>query len=560
MPSSTLAQKYKINGVVNTENPVLQNLEELAISSGCFITYDTQQGKWGVVINTAASSVASFDDTNIIGPINITTTSMFDLYNQIEVEYPLLDTLDKTDYVRINTSNAERSINEPDNLMKMTLNYCTEPVQAYLLGNIQLNQSRLDKVAVFETDYSALALNAGEVITITNDLYQFTNKTFRIITIKEIDGSDGDLRSEITALEYDAAIYDNTTIPRSVRTDLTGIQTLGAMTAPTVSITKTEASARPFISVISSVPNGVIEGVECWISSDGTNYNLRETIKNADTTLTSGGSVTFEFDDQPAGNVYAKTRGTNYSVAGPFSNVATTVYAPQQITNAIGNNTSVLNSSGATLSLLLAVPSLLKALDTFMNGSTTALNSVAKTQSVVYTVSNADCVTKLNAMTAGYTLASGYNNTNVLTPANWISVNFTTTTAFDIISIDLQTPLVNSEYDYEDQSSIAQTGSLTSQPTLGIGLLTGNTLATATEVIGSTIDWTNNFSKISYANAPAGNYFIMAYTIPTYALNMNYPRSLGAGDESKIFQYNFSSPGAGTPAGFAATVDFVKYG
>lgn len=396
MPSSTLAQKYKINGVVNTENPVLQNLEELAISSGCFITYDTQQGKWGVVINTAASSVASFDDTNIIGPINITTTSMFDLYNQIEVEYPLLDTLDKTDYVRINTSNAERSINEPDNLMKMTLNYCTEPVQAYLLGNIQLNQSRLDKVAVFETDYSALALNAGEVITITNDLYQFTNKTFRIITIKEIDGSDGDLRSEITALEYDAAIYNNTTIPRSVRTDLTGIQTLGAMTAPTVSITKTEASARPFISVISSVPNGVIEGVECWISSDGTNYNLRETIKNADTTLTSGGSVTFEFDDQPAGNVYAKTRGTNYSVAGPFSNVATTVYAPQQITNAIGNDTSVLNSSGATLSLLLAIPSLIKSLDTFLNGNTNFLGSlqqVAIGGPLIYNVVNNNAVT-----------------------------------------------------------------------------------------------------------------------------------------------------------------------
>jgi hypothetical protein len=86
--------------------------------------------------------------------------------------------------------------------------------------------------------------------------------------------------------------------------------------------------------------------------------------------------VTFSFDDQPAGNVYAKTRGTNYSVAGPFSNVANTVYAPQQITNAIGNNTSVLNSSGATLSLLLAIPSLIKALDTVMNGNSNLYNSV----------------------------------------------------------------------------------------------------------------------------------------------------------------------------------------
>ena len=376
MPSSTLAQRYTINGVVNTENPVMENLDQLARSSGCFITYDTHAGQWGVVINTVSSSVASFDDSNIIGPINVTTTSLFDLYNQIEVEFPLLDTADKTDYVRINTSNAERSINEPDNLMKMTLNYCTEPVQAYLLGNIELNQSRLDKVATFQSDYSALALNAGDVIDVTNDLYQFTNKPFRIITIKEIDGSDGDLRSEITALEYDANIYSTTNTPRTVRTDLTGIQTLGAMTAPTVTINKFESAARPYIDVVSTVPSGIIEGVECWISSNGTNYNLRQTIKNADTILTPGGSITFTFDDQPAGNVYAKTRGTNYSVAGPFSNVANTVYAPVQVTDAIGNNTSILNSSGVPLSLLLALPQLLKGVDTYMNGNSNLANSI----------------------------------------------------------------------------------------------------------------------------------------------------------------------------------------
>jgi hypothetical protein len=368
MATSTLAQRYRVNGVVNTDNPVMDNLEQLARSSGCFITYDGLQGKWGVIINTVSSSVKSFDNSNIVGPINLTTTSLLDLYNGIEVEFPLLDTADKTDYVRIKTPSGDRSLYEPDNIMKMTLNFCTEPVQAHLLGKIELLQSRLDKVITFKTDYSALQLNAGDVIDVTHDLYQFNQKLFRIITIKETDGDNGDLACDITALEYDAAIYSTANLPRSCRTDLTGIQTIGAITAPSVSFNKDESAARPFIEVISTVPSGVIEGVECWLSSDDVTYELRQTIKQDESTLTAGSSVTFQFDDQPAGTVYAKTRGTNYSVSGPFSAVASTSYNPVQITDGIDENTDVFDG-GLPLSLLLALPDLLGALDGFLNGN-----------------------------------------------------------------------------------------------------------------------------------------------------------------------------------------------
>jgi hypothetical protein len=370
MPISTLARKYTINGVVNTENPVLENLDGICRSAGSFLTYDVHQGLWSVVINTTASSVYSFDDSNIVGPIQVSTTSLFDLYNQVEVEFPLLDTADKTDFVRLEIPDIDRAPYEQDNQLKMTLNFASEPVQASLLGRIELLQSRLDKVITFESDYSALQLNAGDVIDVTNTLYGFSGKTFRIVTIKELDADDGSIRCEITALEYDATIYSAANLTRTVRSDLTGIQTLGAIGVPgTPTFVKYEASARPQINVVTTVPTGVIEGVECWISSDGTNYQLRNTIKNADTVLTPGASLTFEFDDQAAGNVYAKTRGTNYSVAGPFSNVSTTTYAPQQITDAIGNNTSILDGSGGTIAIAAALPALLSALNGLYSGN-----------------------------------------------------------------------------------------------------------------------------------------------------------------------------------------------
>lgn len=373
MPTSTLARKYTINGVVNTENPVLENLDGICRSAGSFLTYDVHQGLWSVVINTTASSVYSFDDSNIVGPIQVSTTSLFDLYNEVEVEFPLLDTADKTDFVRLEIPAIDRAPYEQDNLLKMTLNFASEPVQASLLGRIELLQSRLDKVITFESDYSALQLNAGDVIDVTNTLYGFSGKTFRIITIRELDADDGSIRCEITALEYDATIYSAANLTRTVRSDLTGIQTLGAIGVPgTPTFVKYEASARPQINVVTTVPTGVIEGVECWISSDGTNYQLRNTIKNADTVLTPGASLTFEFDDQAAGNVYAKTRGTNYSVAGPFSNVSNTTYTPQQITDAIGNNTSILDNGGGTIAIAAALPTLLSALNGLFSGNIAA--------------------------------------------------------------------------------------------------------------------------------------------------------------------------------------------
>jgi len=376
MATSTLAQKYTINGVVNTDNPVMDNLEQLSRSAGSFITYDVHTGQWAVVINAATSSVKSFNNSNILGPINVSTTDLFSLYNGVEVEFPLLDTADKTDYVRIATPGADRSVNEPNNTFKMSLSFCSEPVQAYVLGNIELQQARLDQVVTFQTDFSALDLNAGQVIDLTNDLYQFDQKQFRIITIREIDGDNGDLSCEITALEYDANIYTAGTVPRSVRTDLTGIQTLGAMTAPTVSFELFESSARPQINVVSTVPTGVIEGVECWLSMDATNYVLRQTIKSEETTLVPGSNIKFEFDDVAAGTVYAKTRGTNFSVSGPFSTVATTTYTPVQITNAMDENTSLIEN-GLPLSLLLTLPELLASLDSFLDGNDNIADQLA---------------------------------------------------------------------------------------------------------------------------------------------------------------------------------------
>jgi hypothetical protein len=546
MPTSTLARKYTINGVVNTENPVMENLDGICRSAGSFLTYDVHQGLWSVVINTTASSVYSFDDSNIVGPIQVSTTSLFDLYNEVEVEFPLLDTADKTDFVRLEIPDVNRAPYEQDNQLKMTLNFASEPVQASLLGRIELLQSRLDKVVTFESDYSALQLNAGDVIDVTNALYGFTAKTFRIITIKELDADDGSIRCEITALEYDATIYSAANLTRTVRSDLTGIQTLGAIGVPgTPTFVKFEASARPQINVVTTVPTGVIEGVECWISSDGTNYQLRNTIKNADTVLTPGASLTFEFDDQAAGNVYAKTRGTNYSVAGPFSNVGTTTYTPQQITDAISEETNILDEYGVPIALGVAIPGLLNALDSFMGGSPTGLDNVPKLTRVTTQQTAANTESACNAMATGYTDADGYVDANV--QGNAISLGWSIGSDVLSLVVNIRTPTMTMFYNALDQAGNVAALNIQAQPAFGIELYNGpvGNVAGSTIISATTVDWDTNLCVVQTTSPAAGNYWIRAYIIPTYQLNQNWVRNPSLVTPNMIFFNNFTSPLAG---------------
>lgn len=219
---STVSNPLKINGVISTDKAVLQNLNTLATASGCFLTYDINQGKWAVIINRTGSSVASFDDSNIIGSITVSETGVNELYNAISVEFPHPDIRDQTDYVDLEIADADRYDNEVDNVLQMQIDCINDPVQAEYLARIELKQNRLSKVITFTTDFTSLGLKAGDLIDVTSTMYGYTSKVFRIIKIEEND--EDVLAVNITALEYSADVYDSTGITRKERSKRTGIQ------------------------------------------------------------------------------------------------------------------------------------------------------------------------------------------------------------------------------------------------------------------------------------------------------------------------------------------------
>ena len=215
--------RFEINGVLSPNNTVLQNLNDLCTSCGSWVTYDSNTGLWSVVINKPGDSVKSFDDSNIIGSINISGTGINEFYNAVSVEFPHKDLRDVTDYVDLEIPVSERFPNEPDNTLNMSLKYINDPVQAAFIAQCELKQSRVDKVIEFGTDYTALGLRAGQIIDVTSSMYGYVNKKFRVTKLQEADDDNGSIIVKITAIEYDDDIYNDSGLVRTERTKKTGI-------------------------------------------------------------------------------------------------------------------------------------------------------------------------------------------------------------------------------------------------------------------------------------------------------------------------------------------------
>jgi len=299
------------------------------------------------------------------------------MYNSVKVSYPRSDINDQIDFVKIEIDSADRKENEQDNTLEMTLDLCSDPVQAQHIGIRELKQSRVDLVINFSTDYTAININAGDVIDITNSHLGWTNKLFRVMTLTEIDSGDGGIGIDVTALEYDSGVYDNDLSRVSIST-ANGIVTKGYVGTPaTPTITLFERDARPHVLFETTTPIGIVEAIEFWTSSDGTNYNIAGTTRPFDQGLYNATTaVSLELDNISAGSIYVKVRAINDEATGEFSSIANATYAPIQIPDAVTELTELQDSSTAGLLTGAGLSTLLVLLDGLMTDSDDSSGSV----------------------------------------------------------------------------------------------------------------------------------------------------------------------------------------
>lgn len=220
--------RYQIDGALNTFTPVIDNINKICQAGGAFFTYNAKQGKFGVVVNRPASNAELanafvFSDDNITSSITITSTELYSLYNQIEVEYPSVNQRDQTDIYFAECNASIRNANEPDNCLKYRLDMVNDRSRVAQLANVDLNQSRINTILEFTADFSSMTVDVGDVVKVTLPLYGYNQKLFRAMRVIEQEDPDGMLHCKFTLLEYDADVYDDLLTREDLPPAVTGI-------------------------------------------------------------------------------------------------------------------------------------------------------------------------------------------------------------------------------------------------------------------------------------------------------------------------------------------------
>jgi len=253
---SATQARYRINGVLDTGQDVLSNLDQIMLACDSWNQYNAATGKWAVVINKAESAAFAFDDSNIVGEIRVSAFDIASSINQIQAQFPNKLNRDQSDYVYLNTPSGLLFANEPVNKYTISFNLVNDSVQAQYLSNRMLEQAREDLIVTFATTYNGIQVDAGDVISVTNAAYGWSSKLFRVIKVSEVSLPDGNLGAALELNEYNAAVYDDVAITAFTPTpnsNLSNPNFFTNLTAPTVSNINTIATV-PHFDFVCGIP------------------------------------------------------------------------------------------------------------------------------------------------------------------------------------------------------------------------------------------------------------------------------------------------------------------
>jgi hypothetical protein len=238
--------RYRINGVIDTGQSCLNNINAIMIVCDSWNQYNAALGQWSVVINKEASVAYAFDDDSIVGEIRVSAYDITSSVNQIEAEFPSGQNRDQSDFVYYETPPELLYPNEPINKQSVQFAMTNDSVQAQYLATRILEQAREDLIVSFSTAYVGIQVDAGDVVTVTNSSYGWTNKPFRVMRVSEASLPDGNLGASFELNEYNAQVYDDQDITKYVpapNTDLPDPSFFGTVPAPFI------VSSFPFAAV-----------------------------------------------------------------------------------------------------------------------------------------------------------------------------------------------------------------------------------------------------------------------------------------------------------------------
>jgi hypothetical protein len=272
--TTTTQPRFKFNGTVDTNRTIMDNLQDMSSCCDCLIKYNEVTAQWGVIVQSPAYTVAmALNDSNIVSAISVSPTDIAASYNFVECKFPdssNQDTFNASNFDLAQIDPALLYPNEPVNKISLSLPFSNNSVTAQYIANRVLKSAREDLSVQADINFVGIQLDAGDIVTITNINYGWTDKLFRLNKVTQTFTDNGAIIVKLVMSEFNPTVYNDVNITQFTPSPNTGIGSplfFGAIPIPLVSDAGRFA-ADPYISVdISTPPSGIVQYSEIWYSA-----------------------------------------------------------------------------------------------------------------------------------------------------------------------------------------------------------------------------------------------------------------------------------------------------
>lgn len=225
-PDSSTGARYEVNGVIQTEYSIMDNLRDIFAACRGFPVWTN--GTYKLRIDKAESSVYSFNEDNILGGWTLSRAGKRGKKNKLEIEFVNAARNYETDVIIIKSTTYLTDDNNVELVGRLDIPMVSSRNRVLMIGKQELEQSRQDLTIQFNSTIKALQVEDGDVIDVTHTTPGWTAKKFRVASIALQENDE----VSITATEYDADVYDVSSLTDTPTDDQTGLQSPYEMNPP----------------------------------------------------------------------------------------------------------------------------------------------------------------------------------------------------------------------------------------------------------------------------------------------------------------------------------------
>lgn len=266
--------RFRFDGLIDTNNSVMEVLQQMSTSCDCLIKYNEIEAQWGVIVQSPTYSVAmAINDSNMVSALQITPTDLASSPNIVEVKFPNgaeQDSFATSTYSLQEIAPGLLYPNEPTNKQTLNLPLVNNDIRAQYITVRLLKANREDLAVQVVINYTGIQLEAGDIVSLTSVNYGWAAKLFRVNQVTEQFGEDGQVTAKLQLMEYNPTVFDDVSLTQFTPAPNTGISdplTFGTIPAPVVAAQYPNAAVPVFDVAVTASSSGIIQYGEIWYSA-----------------------------------------------------------------------------------------------------------------------------------------------------------------------------------------------------------------------------------------------------------------------------------------------------